>query len=257
MSELVFQGKLKEVVLPSGRIVEIRQHNGDDEAILSTNNDDNLILYLVSIITKGGKGKDGKCTVEEVKTWGVKDKYYLVFAARVHSIGGVMKFKHNEKVEKANGTSYINETAYEEDLTRFMFDFRNIDHYEKTHEYQVTPYPQGTTPIIELTLSSGKELRYRIMDSELETDATRIPPDKVNKLTPFTSRKLEMRMNGDWKYVTFFSNFSPQDLIELRASIKQNDTLFEPISEFESPVTGRKFSMSLMTSPAFFYPEEI
>jgi hypothetical protein len=261
MSELFHTGDLLEVVLPSTRRVTIRQHNGDDEGILSNfqkgQDGSSLSEYLAGLIVKGGDLGNGKATAQEVEKWGLKDKYYLCFVARVHSLGKILKFRHTEVIENPNGTTTSVETEYEEDLTKYMFDFNNFDQYVKTNPFQITPYPNKTNPVIMEKLSSGKDVRWRIMDSESEKLSLQTPEALSNRNDQFLVRKLEILQQGEWKDVKKFSMFTAQDMIELRASVKKYDTLFQPFAEFESPKTKKKFSMDLMTSPAFFYPEEI
>src|SRR6188768_357975 len=94
--DLIFTGQPHEITLPSGRLVRIRETNGDDDEILSTLKDarqgDSVFNFLANIILEDNTKPGKPSTVVDLLDWPVSDRYYLLFKQRIINQGHLLEF---------------------------------------------------------------------------------------------------------------------------------------------------------------------
>ena len=110
---------------------------------------------------------------------------------------------------------------------------------------------------MELHLKSGKFIRLDYLNGHSEKYLLDLAPDQQTKNVVYKVRKLQQRVNDEWKIVENFQFFSPTDMMELRTLIHNMDPEFNSYSELEHPTTGEVFNFPIVGSESFFYPTEI
>lgn len=257
---LLYRGDTLEFMQPSGRIIRIREHNGDDEALMSktsseVNSGKNILQYLAAVCEWDSELKR-RPTVEDIMSWGIKDKYYTLFVSRVHSVGPEMKFKRfcpnpGCKVDGKNPT----ENTWTVDLEEFKQNLSTYSHNDLKGKSSriVTPYAKGLTKTIEFTLSSGRAVRYNILDSIGETALLDIPENERTRNSNLTVRNLEIHFNGKWVKVFKFNVFKSQDLREIEANVDENDEPFVPLEILTCPKCNYQDPVVLTMLNDFFY----
>lgn len=249
---VIFMGKETNITLPTGRVITIRETNGDDDELLSKVGDaqtgDNVYNFLASIITMD-KSTGKKPLVEDIMGWPINDKYYVLFKQRIINQGPQLKFPH-----ECSKTSCNHIAEYEEDLD--LLD-KDLSAPNTGGELGAKRYPNGNKLSIEFELTSGKKLKYKILTGILEKKQLDIAPDEVTKNTRLSIRELEIKgEGGEWKLVTHFGQFSSKEMNEIRNHVNYNDPAFDPITTFSCPKCSQKYVLPILSLPSFYFPEE-
>ena len=247
LSNLVYLGQKISVKLPSGKEVEIREHNGDDEGILSTVSgamDGTAInQYLSNIITSP------KTKPEDIMSWLVGDKYYLLLWSRIHSTGEELVFKHECRV-----ASCKHEERYVENLSIFTNDFDK----PQEGENRMQPYDLPKDSLHhELTLTSGKRIRFEYLTGIGEKRSLALPEDALNKNHSLIVRNPELYNNNKWEKIALFKAFSSKEMREMRVEVKRVDPELTMNVEVKCPKCSTTDYLSLLSIPDFFFQEEI
>lgn len=246
---------------PSGRVIRIREHNGRDEAVLTSNHDKNsgghLVAYLANVI----EDADGqKPTTKEICLWGVKDKYYCLYKARMLSLGTNLKREwecdaYLPTGAKCGYSTLKSKSKLSEDLTLFDNPLDNPDtDWLAKNVSAVTPYPMGKASSVTLHTSSGLTLTYDITNTFIENTILDLPDNTRNRTSILRARNLRY---ADDRLVTDFSELSAKDMVEIFASIGDNDNAFMPLMEIKCPACSTVGYEPIMTDIAFFFPAEI
>lgn len=242
---LIFIGKTKEVTLPSGRVIIIRETTGEDESLLSqlklAQTGDSIIYFLSNVI----KNQDGTVpTREDILSWFENDVQAALLYIRMLSLGEVFIFPY---------TCTCNPQAapvlMEQDLNEFILgsDTNNA----------LKPYPKGLEKTIEFNLSSGKTLRFSILTNNSKDNLLEDTQDSINKNTSLLLRNLEILHEGSWEKVTHFKMFSSREMIELRKVVDSYDPSWVPYMHVVCPKCGKREVVDILTQPDFFFPTEI
>src|SRR5882757_6071304 len=148
-SSMFFTGDEHEITLPSGKMVTIRESNGEDDGILSkiksAQDGSNIYNYLANIILKDHDTQD-KPLAADLMEWLSNDKYYLLFKQRIINLGPTFTFLHTCENKDCKKKS-----EYEEDLSILDGDLSQKN-YKSTGD-QVAPYPSGKNKQIEFVSS--------------------------------------------------------------------------------------------------------
>ncbi len=240
--------RTKSFTLPSGFLVTIRELNGEDEDLISKMGKSMLASMdeLIAGVVIGPK----VYTPKDVSRWKTIDRYYLLLELRVLSHGSEMDFKVQLTDESGKPTR---EVEFKEDLSKYMADLSK-ELPEKTFEYRIDKHPGGEKASRQLTLSSGKEVRYLFANGESEVAGVKIGPENISRNDVFKLRKLEYRIGEEWLPVENFSQFTPRDTRELRKDIEEMDVEFGLITEITNPDTGIKAYHTLVEFQEFFFP---
>jgi len=251
-------GETKELLLPSGRKVKIREQNGNDDDILSnvsTSKDlTNIDLFLAGVVVEADFTDNKSLTIEDVKGLLLRDKYFILFASRVHSIGPEIKFKYDW------GEDNGGEFPYKEDLSNYLWDYteefptQGIKGYFKQ---RISPYPQGAYDIQKFTTTSGKELTFKCLDGHAEKELLAKPIGELTKNVELIARDLKIKGEVDYEKVHNFKFFTKRDMMEIHNYVSEVDETFMGTTEINNPVNGQSIDYPIMQSTDFFYPQEI
>lgn len=241
-------GKVLKVTVPSGRVWEIRESNGDDEATLSTLSDlesgENVYNFLANIIIGPTKPLS-----KDIADWPVNDVNVLIFKHRILNHGSSLIFKHTDAQDAKK-----EEVEYTEDLSAIDADLGAKDYQYDPHK--VFPYPNGADIQIEFVLSSKKKLRFKIMTGVLQAKAASIPQTKMNRNTSLFARDMEwFNDHNQWEVLFSFRKFTSKEMVEIRAAVDKYDPPFNPEVTFKNPNTGNNQTVPVMSIPTFYFPE--
>lgn len=258
--ELVY-GKKLTFKLPSGYEVTIREQNGNDDDILSNQSTakdlSNLNIFIASLVVETNLpfAVNGKLTSELVKKMVIRDKYFILIKSRIHSIGSDLRITYDWGKDEGGKIEYI------EDLNRYVWDYNTEFPEEGTENYdpeRIEPYIiPGVYDKQELTLRSGKHLKFNLLNGHSETQLMKLPLDQMTRNAELKARNLEMFVSDTWVKVENFSMFTKHDMAELNKMVKIADPSFNAVTDLSNPNTGETIKFPIMGTLDFFYPEEI
>lgn len=248
----LFAGKTLSLVLPSGRKVTIRETNGDDEELLSSlesaQDGSNMYNFLSAIIVSKNEN-DEKIMPEDLQKWLINDRIVLMYKSRIFNHGYDLRFRATCQEEKCQ-----HEDTYFQDLKIWDNDLSMPE--KNTSLKAIRRYPQGDKREIEFVISSGKKLKYTLVNGVLEKAALELKDMTQN--SPLIIRELQVENKGAWLPVKHFAGFGSKEMMEIRTNIRTNDKQFDPMVNFTcaNPVCRKDYSVSLFSIGNFFYPEE-
>jgi hypothetical protein len=249
---------LMPLTLASGRKITLRESNGEDEGILSAQSEAesgrNIPGYLSRVIVDE-TGWKNPYTAADIMLWHLNDKYQAMVASRIHSLGAEMKFKW--EFEENKNVFHI----MSEDVSKFNWDFSKGNPPKEGEEgYEVErikPYPLGMQTVVELMLTSKKQVRYTILNTLGEKKALEKSKDSINRNDTMVVRNLEwLNEQNIWQVVENFSIFSSREMKEIRADIEKNDPAYYMRVEITSP-KGATSYVPVIHFADFFFPGEI
>lgn len=250
-------GNTCKVILPSGKVVTLREQNGgDDETVSLMSNavsGTNVSKFLAGLVLEDSEIGNNKPSYGDIEKWKLSDKYYAILKSRIHSIGDMVNFDF--KCPQVGCKSKL--TPYTEDLTLLDSDLSQPPPEKDYNPYKIKPYPYRSDTHREFTLSSGKKVRYEYKTSKSEQKLLEMDQNSISKVTEFTVRNLEIFTGDKWVLVTAFSGFSAKDMKELRKDVSINDPQFEAISEVTCAQCGTVHKIPLIAQRDFFFPGEI
>lgn len=250
-------------VAPSGYQYTIREENGEDEEILSNQSDMNggmnIVKFLAAIIVSTDFTESGKVTVEDVMDIPSLDRNCILFKSRIFSLGPTVSFYH----DWTNGRG--EPTMYEQDLNEMIYsDYSNeedITEEEKQSKKDALPfYPDREIARAikfkdyELTLSSGKQIKFDFMTSRIEQKI--LAQEKQTRNTQLICRNLCLAVNGKWEPVQRFHLFSVRDMAEIHKAIQEIDPVWNAFTDIEDPITGEVTKYPIVMAPRFFFLTE-
>jgi hypothetical protein len=230
-----------DIILPSGKVVTIRESTGEDDDILSKRDDklEHLNKFLARIVV------DPDMSTNDVKKLLVRDKYFLLLKSRIFSLGSELLFTHTF----SDGT----EADIEEDLTIFDHDYS-----EEWNPDSKAPRPYITDdPTVEFNLSSGKICRYEYLTGLHEKsllDNKEITLTNLNINMMMTVRKFALKINDSWALVQRFNMLKSREMAEIRKHIERNDPEWGALMSIPHPNGGPTEYVSIFQVPDFFFP---
>lgn len=249
------QQNTTKFIAPSGYYYVICAQNGEHDAMLSNVVDQatgaNYDKFLCSIVQETDATESGKVTLDNIDLIPTLDYSYVILYSRMFSIGDEVRFSYNW------GKKVI---SYSENLKPYLPDYTKplltpLD--EGYFPYACPKYPNGKQMVMELSTSSGKKLKYNILNRGGEKKLLEIPRESHSINTGFIIRGLEQEISGTWYKASSFTNFTPMDMRELRSHLTKNDPEFGAYSAIENPETKERTLVKLLDSPDFFFPAEI
>nr|DAO34143.1 MAG TPA: hypothetical protein [Caudoviricetes sp.] len=242
---------------PSGYQYEIREQNGADEDILSNLSDMknlmNITKFISAIVVKTDVTPTGKLTVEDALSLPVNDRYCIIFQSRIFSLGEEVEFEYDWG--KENG----GKVTYGQDLNEFLFDFSDSPNEEEMDKKPdaIPFYPYGKRlKDHEVTLDSGKLIKFDCMNGHGEQKLVSMPLDKQTKNAPLLCRNLCLEVDGKWEVVENFAIFTAKDMAQIRKQVASIDPIFKGESHITNPVTGEERTYPIIWAPSFFYLTE-
>lgn len=255
----VVDTKIITRTLASGRVISLRESNGEDEGVLSNYGDSesgrNIPGYLARVIVDEKDGWRNPYTTADIMLWGINDKYHAMLISRIHSLGSEMRFKWEFDDDRDKFPTLV------EDLSLYDWDFSKgapPKEGEPGFFYErIKPYPMGMQEKIELMLSSKKQVRYTILNSIGEKKALDKDQASLNRNDMFLLRNLEWRNEQDmWQPIENFNIFSSREMAEMRRDVEKNDPTFTMRMELKSPL-GKLSYIPIIKVSDFFFPGEI
>jgi len=257
--EFLAFGRTLKTMTPSGRIFTIREQNGDDDDILSntsTANDlSNIDNFLNAIVVSETIG-DKECNINfsTITSLPNNDRYHLLIASRIHTLGPIMKFQY----EFEPGVPI----DFEEDLSQYLHDYTTPfpepgePGYSK---YKIPPYPANSdhTSTFSFTTKSGKTVSFGLMTRIGEKYVLSLPNDQQSRNTELKARNLQLLVDGVLTKVENFSIFSKMDMIEIHKAVQEIDPTYNFVSDIQNPKTKAIINFPIMFSPSFFFPVEV
>lgn len=240
--------------VPSGFEVTIREQDGEDDDIISkmkNSQDGSSISKFVSSILLGTSLTKGRPTPNDIQVWKNRDKYHVLLKSRIFSLGSEILYKHK-------CTACKKETNYEEDLKPYDRDFsKSPEDSDNGFKFQIQPYINGEALEAELTLQSGKRIKYKYLNGLSEKKLLDFPKDDMSKNTELLLRGIEWFYQDRWQKIENFKVFSARDMKEIRTHVEKHDLPFEAASECTCPFCENVDTISLITQPDFFFPRGI
>jgi len=254
-------GDVQTLTTPSGHMVTIREQTGEDDDILS--NAKGVIdgtstnKFIAGIVVQTDLTENGKMNLDTARNLKLCDKYFIMIASRIFSIGQTLKFTYEWPEPKGL------EVDYEEDLGLYIWEYHNEampfpgPEDEEYYKYRIKQHPHGKDESRKITLASGKKVRYNFMNGVAEKYLMELPQDRQSVNAELFSRGVAQEINKAWVPVQNFKGFTPNDMRELRNDIKANDPDLALITELYHPVDGSRVDYLIVGTNDFFYPREI
>lgn len=247
-------GKTKEVTLPSGNVVLIREQTGEDDSILtntkSSSEGNSFDKFIAAIVVSSKKHDNKQLTLQDVTKMRLRDKYAILFNSRIFSLGNILQFEYTWEGNKLP-------TAYEEDLNQYVWDYSKPfpkEGEQDYYKYRIKPYPEKGD-IIEATLSSGKEISFNFLDGQGEIFLSRLNESTRNINSPLRARNLKIKgPDGNYHLVELFKEFTSKDMMEIRSLVNKYDEEYFPLTELVNPETNEITFINLTVSLDFFFP---
>ena len=119
-------------------------------------------------------------------------------------------------------------------------------------------YPEGKLSTdIPIKLSTGKELKFDLLNAVGEAYVLNLPLEKRTKNQEYVARNLCLNVDGKWDKVTSFRMFSVREMLEIKKHILSIDPVFTGTTTIENPSNSMVEEISIVAIKDFFYPGEI
>ena len=252
-------GEVQTLITPSGFEVSLRMQNGNDDDILS--NADGVMdgtssnRFIAGIIVDTDITTNRKFNLDTARDLKLCDKYFIMIASRIFSIGQILKFSYHWPDLPAP-------TDYEEDLGDYIWDYKDISEFPKKGEegylkYRIAPHPFGKESMRQANTASGKVYRYKFMNGHGERFLMNLPSDRQSVNAELLARGLETKMGEGFVPVQNFATFSPMDMMDIRKDVSTHDESINLITELKHPKTGAIMEYPIIGTSDFFFPREI
>lgn len=242
--------RTQQYVTPSGLQFTLREQTGADDEVLTSEKDESQLVnaYLANIITEGPNG--GPMDMEAVKKLRLGDKYYLVIAGRILSLGETLYFQYQwEESQPA--------VEYSEDLSQYLWDYKEPFPGKENplyFEQRIPPYP--AEEFINLEVGEFK-LRMDYLDGVGEAYILKMPAMKRTINQDLVARNLRVLKGNDWKKVVSFAPFTARQMVEIRNAAAEHDPALEGLTAITNPMSGEILKIPLLGIKDFFYPVKI
>lgn len=242
--------KKQEYISPSGLKFILREQTGEDDEVLSAAQSETVMVntYVANVIVEGPGGK--AMGSEDVKKLRLGDKYFLLIASRILSLGKTLYFQY-----KWGDNPTPNE--YSADLSRFLWDYNTPFPEVDTADYfdqRIRPYPKEE--FIDGEVNNMK-LRMDYLDGVGEEYLIKLPTNQRTVNKELVARNLRIFSSGDWKPVAHFAAFSARDMMVIRNLAHDNDPPIDGLTTIQNPFTGETLELPLLGIKDFFYPAKI
>lgn len=251
-------GQTKTFITPSGYEFTIReQHGGDDDVLTSVSDArtlKNLSKFLAGLIIDTDMTDNRSITFEQVHKMPALDKYAILLQSRIHSMGNIVNFTHD-------WGSDLGEIEYEQDIEEYLLDYAQFPPTEeilneKPDAIPYYPLRKESTNIM-VTLSTGKEITFDLMNAEGEAFIINLPLDRQSKNKELEARNLKLKVDGRFERVTKWSFFTMKEMMEIRKQVAAIDPTFKGNLTIHHPgYPDLTAVLNIVGIPSFFYPGE-
>lgn len=252
-------GNVLTLKTPTGYEVTIREQTGEDDDILS--NAEGVMdgtasnKFVAGIVVHTDITENNQFNLDTARDLKLCDKYFIMVASRVFSIGQYLKFAY-EWPDKL-------EVDYEEDLGLFLWDYHDKDKpfpeigHDEYYKHRIPPHIHGKDSTREFSTKSGKSLQYKFMNGHGERFLMELPTERQSVNAELLARGIELKVGEEWVKIQNFKTFTPMDMMEIRNDVSDNDPSISLVSELEHPKTGDIIEYPIVGTSDFFYPREI
>jgi len=255
-------GETQTLITPSGHQITIREQTGEDDDILSNakwvEDGSSTNKFISSVVVQTDITENGKMTQDVARNLKLCDKYFIMIASRIFSIGQSLKFVY-EWPDKPPL-----EVDYEEDLGLYIWDYGNKElpfpkeGHEEYFRFRIPPHPHGKDTHRELKLDSKKTIRYKFMDGHSEKWEMDLTNDRQSINASLLSRGIELQLTKDnWVKIQNFKQFTPREMMQIRKDVEDHDPITLLITTLEHPHTGEIVDYPVVASSDFFFPREV
>lgn len=248
-----------ELVTPSGYNVTIRQQTGDDDDIATSaqfiSKNENVNRFVQAVILSSEMSGGAKPTLEEILDMKLRDKYFIVIASRIFSLGPILKFEYEWPDHLV--------AEYEEDLRDYLWDY-SIPNSEFPKpgdplysSERLKPHAKGIDKDMEFTISTGKIFKFTFINGHGENYLMGLPIDQLSKNAELKARDLRYQVDGNWVKVQSFKTFTAREMVEIRKNVFDVDEVIEILTEIPHPKTGETIQYPVIGNSDFLFPREI
>ena len=251
-----------QFIAPSGYSYTLREETGEDEEIITNQADVqafmNITKFITAIVVATDFTENGKLTVQDALDIPYLDRYCILLQSRIFSLGPNLEFSYTWPGEKEP-------VYYEQDLRELLHDDYSqpiTPEMEINKPDAIPAYPdQELGKAIrykgyQLTLTSGKVVRFNFSDGNAERTASMLPASKQTRNAHLIARGLELKVGERFDKVQRFNLFSIKDMVEISKAIREVDPTTDLSTEIKNPNTGETMRFPVMASPSFFFLEE-
>lgn len=255
-----FKPNTLEILTPSNRSLLIQETSGADDEILSSQVEDNMLMFLTNVIVQDNQTKKA-VPPEQLLHWRINDLEYTLLKWRIFQHGPKMVFTHRCVNPKCKNPEHI----YEVDLSIFDIDLKEYQESKNPKELLVgkasscvKPYSLDyTQEHFVFTTSFGatfraKYLTHSMRKNWIDSDAIK----DASRNSTLTVRSLQIKQNLNWIDLLQFREFSSKQMVEIRKNITQFDMEFVPTDYLTCNSCGLQQGYSPTLKPDFFFPEE-
>ena len=240
----------QKYLTPSGLTFVLREQTGADDDVINGAMDEATMVntYLANVIEEGPDGK--RMDAEGVKKLRLGDKYFLVLASRILSLGPTLWFKYTWREDQPP-------VEYQEDLNRYIWDytkpfpkFGDPDYFDQ----RIPPYPEGDFISVEI---GGHKLRMDYVDGYGEAYMLGLPANKRTVNQELIARNFRIFKDGEWKRVVNFGSFSAKAMVQIRNLVHDFDPPNEGLMTLTNPETLEIIKVPILGVKDFFFPVKI
>lgn len=245
---------------PSGYTYTIREQNGEDENILSNQNDIKNIMHLTKFISAIVVDTDAttshKLTIDGALNLPALDRYAILVHSRIFSLGNDMVFTYK-------WPDVSEPTEYTDTISDYIFTDYSQEPTEEELEAKPNAIPyypdrdfckEGKV----ITLSSGKQVSFKALTGVGEQYVINLPVEKQTRNSELIARDLCLSVNGNFEKVTNFSLFNPRDMAEIRKAVSTFDPVFVGLTQIDHPTDpNQKTQIPIFALQSFFFLTEV
>lgn len=225
------------------KFVTIRELTGEDEdtlTLLRDQQDGSAINKFVA-----GVIVDGTITESVVKSWRVRDKYFILFEVMRLTYGDTFRFEY-EFPDGAVG-------EFEENLLDYTFDFASGKDYPDDNPERIKAYPDNETEVT-FELPSGKEVGFEYLTGELEAITLTGDVEDRSINDPLRDRNFFEKAGGQKQPITSFRVFSAKDMMIIRKKLEELDPEWQCIVRLPHPNDPKMLTpVSIFQIKDFFF----
>lgn len=249
--------KTKEVMLPSGFSITLREQTGEDEDTLSRLGDvedgSSYHKFLSALIIGSSIPDKTRFSANEIAEWPTVDKYYAILESRIHSLGHEMIFDYECTNEKCNKLK----TEQIQDLREFTWDLTKgnppIDVPFLDNKPQLLPH--GSKRDFEATTSFGVDIKYNLLTGMGELKTLTKKRKDISRNDELRGRNLAYKgPNGEWIELNNFRLWVSREMKEIRGIVLGDDYN----QNFYTTCRCKKCDVTqeiiILTVPDFFFP---
>jgi hypothetical protein len=241
----------KEIVVPTGKKYTIREQTGYDDEVLSQiaslDDADVINRFMAGIIQEDSEGN--KISYEEVLDMKLRDKYVLLIASRIFSLGETLNFEYDWK----DGTPV---EYYQDDLAQYIWDYSQP--FPEPGDpgyvrYRIKPYNPEYREKVEFEIDS-QLFRFDILDGHGEKYLIKLQKSQIHINQELLARNFSLKEGDQWLRVRNFNQLTARQIAQVRSRVKMYDDNFEVLTQVEHPTTRIVEEIPIIGLRDFFFP---